>query len=358
MENRYGKIVLEATKGIAFDVLEGTNGELIIRAVEKVRNEIENLSRNKIDWSLLPSVSAGQYVDKLSVYTDEFGSKVPVLPGWTVSKAKNENIVFGRGKSLVIYRIPREDITEINWENSDESRRNMKCYDQLVWCPTEFLPSNGTMDGVNFSEQFGRRKYSDDQFSEKQYHEELSGELLEQFASVLKYGGFYFTRYNISKSTEGNLQSIASESPWTSVKFDLAKGLASSFIEKNETVKSHLIFGVEYDSILEWLIVSRSKTIEEIRNNSTSWGNYWNRANSLKTILKSGCVDAFSANNVYDLAGNVDEWTQESFANTRRTKRGGSCRDSGNNCPASARTNRSTSSESQFTGFRVAICIK
>lgn len=358
MKNRYDKIVLEAKKGITFNVSEGTNGELIIRAVERVKNEIENLSRDKIDWSLLPSVSAGQYADELSVYTDKFGSKVPILPGWTVSKSKNENTVFGQGKSLVIYRIPKEDIAEINWGNPFEHQGIMKSYDQLVWCPTEFLPSNGTIDGVNFSEKFGRRKYRDDQFSDEQYHEELTSELLEQVASVIKYGGFYFTRYNISRSTEGNPQSIANEYPWTKVKFDLAKGLASSLIEENEIVKSHLVFGAEYDSILEWLIASKSKTIEEIENNSTEWGNYWNRDNALRILLKIGCVDAWEANNIYDLAGNVDEWTQESLGNSRRTKRGGSCRDGGVNCPVSARTNRSASNESEYTSFRAAIYIK
>ena len=75
---RYEKIVLEAEKGITFEVSEGTSGELIIRAMKM------NIVSNNVYWGG-PTVSAGEYAEVLSVYTDNYGNKAVVPQGWTVS---------------------------------------------------------------------------------------------------------------------------------------------------------------------------------------------------------------------------------------------------------------------------------
>ena len=63
--------------------------------------------------------------------------------------------------------------------------------------------------------------------------------------------------------------------PWVNINFDDAKKIAST-IEDNEAVKSHLTFGAEYDSALEWFIQTEVKTLAEIAKDSTEWGNHWN----------------------------------------------------------------------------------
>ena len=72
---RYERIVLEAEKGITFEVLEETRGELIIRA-KKISNNV---------YLKFPTVSAGEYAEVLSVYTDNDGNKAVIPQGWTVS---------------------------------------------------------------------------------------------------------------------------------------------------------------------------------------------------------------------------------------------------------------------------------
>lgn len=252
---RYEKIVLEAEEGIIFKVSEGTSGEVIVKALNLVSDSI---------YSELPTVLAGEYAEALSVYTDNNGNKAIVPQGWTVSGVPKENTILGKDKSLVIYKIP----SSINWQNSDEVEFLKETYNQFVWIPVEFLSANGTLDGEHFSEKFGRRNYMNDEFSDDEFNEALNGELLEQLESVKKYGGFYFSRYNISKSSAGKPQSVKGVMPWVNINFDDTKKIAST-IEDNEAVKSHLTFGAEYDSVLEWLIKTEVRTLAEIVKNST-----------------------------------------------------------------------------------------
>ena len=213
---RYEKIALEAEKGITFEVLEGTRGELIIRAMN-IAKDNDNSTTN------------GNFTvdDNSTDYENP-----PIPEGY-------KHRCGGLNNGFVIERC------------SDGS--------QFVWIPVESLNSNGTLDGEHFVEKFGRRNYMKDEFSDDKFHEDLNGELLEQFESVKKYGGFYISRYNISKSSEGKPQSVKGVMPWEILGLNYAKKIAST-IEDNEAVKSHLIFGAEYDSVLEWFIKTKVKT--------------------------------------------------------------------------------------------------
>lgn len=312
MRNRYEKFVYEdergitfavtAKKGITLNVQEGTNGELIIRALKIVSNNV---------YSELPTVSAGKYAEVLSVYTDNDGNQAVVPPGWTVSGQKKENTIWGKDEGLIIYRIPKAETSNVNWEDPSEIEMLQKNYDQLGWVPVSLLEANGTLDGISFTEKFGRRDYQEDEFSEVEFHETLAGKLALQLESVKKYDGFYISRYNISKNKKtGNPQSVKGEMPWTNIDFNDAKKVAAT-LETKDTITSHLTFGAEYDSVLEWFIKSNVRTRSEIAENSTNWGNYWNSKNSPREVVETGSSEEWCTNNIYDFAGNVDEWTQE-----------------------------------------------
>ena len=226
---RYEKFVLEAEKGITFEVSEGTSGELIIRALN---------------------------IATANVYSTNYVNP-PIPEGY-------KHVCGEWNNGFVIERC------------SDGS--------QFVWIPVGSLDSNGTLDGKDFSEKFGRRNYMDDEFSDDEFNEALNDELLE---SVKRYGGFYISRYNISKSSEGKPQSVKGVMPWVNINFDDAKKVAST-IEDNEVVKSHLTFGAEYDSVLEWFIKTEVKTLAEIAEDSTEWGNHWNTENSPRKVVETG----------------------------------------------------------------------
>ena len=298
---RYEKFVLEAEKGITFEVAEGTRGELVIRALN------------------------------IATANDHYANYAnpPIPEGY-------KHVCGEWNNGFVIERC------------SDGS--------QFVWIPVGSLDSNGTLDGKNFSEKFGRRNYMNDGFSADEFNEALNGELLEQLESVKKYGGFYISRYNISSSA-GKPQSVKGVMPWVNINFYEAKKVAS-IVEDNEVVKSHLTFGAEYDSVLEWFIKTQVKTLAEIAEDSTEWGNHWNTENSPKKVVETGSREEWCANNIYDFAGNVDEWTQEQNESSCRVIRGGNYYYNGNFYPVSSRICNGPIDYYDDTGFRATLYIK
>lgn len=294
---RYEKFVLEAEKGITFEVSEGTRGELIIRATNVCSKNYAN-----------PPIPKG-YRHILGEWNN----------GFTIER------------------------------DSDGS--------QFVWIPVGSLDSNGTLDGENFSEKFGRRNYMKDKFSDNAFNEALNGELCKQLKSVRKYGGFYISRYNISRSKKGKLQSVKGVRPWVGINFDDVKKVAST-IEDNEAVKSHLTFGAEYDSVLEWFIKTKVKTLAEIAKDSTEWGNYWDTENSPRKVVETGSREEWCANNIYDFAGNVNELTQELYQISYRVIRGGCYYDGENLCSVACRFCSDPLDDFNFTGFRATLWIK
>ena len=87
-----------------------------------------------------------------------------------------------------------------------------------------------------------------------------------------------------------------------------------------------MIYGNQWDRVLNWLVETGAKTQEEVYSNSSSWGNYKDNTGAAATDSgspqTSGKNEAWQANNIYDLAGNYYEWTQESHYTSNRIVRG------------------------------------
>lgn len=111
---------------------------------------------------------------------------------------------------------------------------------------------------------------------------------------------------------------------------------------KNKKDNMHLMYGIEWDSTLNWLkgkaIISSSTVgemkvidIENLQNGSSSWGNHLDSRGDaasepwkLNTVQKQGASEYWKANNIYGLSGNVREWTQERYSTeSNRSIRGG-----------------------------------
>ena len=59
--------------------------------------------------------------------------------------------------------------------------------------------------------------------------------------------------------------------------------------------------------------------------------------------------------NIYDLAGNVYEWTMEACKNDKRIMRGGCYLNTGYGAPASNRYEKEPSYANEYIGFRIAL---
>ena len=233
-------------------------------------------------------------------------------------------------------------------------------------------------------------------------------------ASVYENGGFYVGRYEagISEfrtSNENEPTEIPSSKqnmfPYTNITRTEAKKLAEKVNSGGYT--SSLMFGIQWDLMLAFMQNKGGVDVSALTTDSTNIGNYsnnkwsitndktqystngtsWNNGSYTKgeegaVLLTTGASDSFAKMNIYDVAGNVIEWTLEcklqgvsskgvklaSLINTqispirvanatavRCVTRGGICGGGGTVCPASSRFSYRVVDSVVGLGFRVTI---
>ena len=156
----------------------------------------------------------------------------------------------------------------------------------------------------------------------------------EMITSISKYGGFYIGRYELSgtvtEPTEKPGKTLT-KTDW----YNLYNACRSSKLQASDKVKTQMIWGCQWDATMNWLISSGAKTSDEINTDSSSWGNYRDtsvkaedgtteiKVSGTRSKLNTGETTFTMANNIYDLAGNYREWTQEACRTFLRADRGG-----------------------------------
>ena len=205
----------------------------------------------------------------------------------------------------------------------------------------------------------------------------ISAQITELTKSIYKYGGFYIGRYEAGSETarkDGSSQTAAfvvqqDKYPYNYVKWgkgmgDVSEGAVhlSNSLYTGKTgygVKSMLCTGAAWDSMLDFIKDSSHNV-----TSSNSWGNYknsdtykvyrgslysnstWSAADTTNgsdvtkdtsILLTTGATEINSSKNIYDVAGNCDEWTTEAFLTGSRVVRGGYHDNNGSNSPASYR---------------------
>ena len=311
-----------------------------------------------------------------TMVTSADGIQVPVPTGYTASSASDENSVNG---GFVIYE-GTETVTDSNkWEA--QCNRN-----QYVWIPIAEVSDMYWRDQTTGKKYGTRYTFKSSSYSKSSSNKQepqttsrdiqstyltkyLNGMSREDFLmemeidfdkmlnSVATYGGFYIGRYqtgDLSQATPVIKRintDIASQTWYTMWK--KARKLSGT------SAGVQMIWGIQWDETLKWLIDTGEKTYAEIASDSTSWGNYYNNRftyytntskstatkaanSSTSTRIPSGAYEGANANNVYDLAGNVYDWTLESNGSGTgdyRYNRGGGFGAYGNSFPAASRNN-------------------
>jgi formylglycine-generating sulfatase enzyme len=123
----------------------------------------------------------------------------------------------------------------------------------------------------------------------------------------------------------------------------------------NEYVQTGLLTGKAWDTVCHWI-----KSDDELKDSRT-YGNYINSlapANENSgTKRTAGFNENWKVKNIYDLAGNVWEWTSEAYSSIS-ISRGGSYDYGGSDFPVSCRDRDSASGANGVTGFRLRLYIK
>ena len=354
----------------------------------------------------------------MHVEEDASGDKVPVPNGYVGSSVAGENEI---DTGYVIYE-GEEAVTDSNVADAQKNRNQYvwvpvpdiskfygtdangkkwgkiytfssstsSGYDEITGTqPYNWSESNGVMtisSKTNYREPDVVAKYSSTGYDmdsrlktlgigAKTTHEflnQLEKEFNNMVASVEKYGGFYIGRYetgNINQDTpviqKGNTN-ISSQT-WYNM-YKRCKNIKGA----NTNVETGMIWGNQWDRTLMWLIETGSKTKEQIADDSTSWGNYYNatfeyvnssgstatKNEGSSTRIPTGSAEYTKANNIYDLAGNVRDWTMEAGSTSYRVCRGGSCINLGGNYPADNRVYNYPTSSDDVYGCRSALYIK
>ena len=148
----------------------------------------------------------------------------------------------------------------------------------------------------------------------------------EMIASIRKYGGFYIGRYELSEAGVQKDKTTLTNAYW----YELYKKCKT--LNASEKVKTGMIWGCQWDVTCNFIANKGDK--KDIVD-SSSWGNYKGtsvkandgtteiKASGTGSALNTGVTTFTMANNIYDLAGNCHEWTQEAENSVSRIFRGG-----------------------------------
>ena len=190
----------------------------------------------------------------------------------------------------------------------------------------------------------------------------LPNGITNETTDVKKYGGFYIGRYEAGipegDTSPSNKKGIPVSKKdaivWTNINYTNAKASAENMIS-NEYVQTGLLTGKAWDTICHWI-----KSDDELKDSRT-YGNYNDSlapANENSgTKRTAGFNENWKVKNIYDLAGNVWEWTSEAYSSIS-ISRGGSYDYGGSDFPVSCRDRDSASGANGVTGFRLRLYIK
>ena len=125
--------------------------------------------------------------------------------------------------------------------------------------------------------------------------------------SVLSYGGFYIGRYEVGE--DGTI--TKNNTPKNNISFADAQTEANAMYNDNTKygVKSGLLSAAAWERTLQWFVNSGATSYSE--SFIQSRGNFSTSVKGGSGRLHKTGFSEYTVNNIYDLAGNVQEWTTQ-----------------------------------------------
>ena len=355
-------IVLLILAGVSIAMLTGQNG--ILTQAQNAKNKTEEAKEE--EQNILTNYE--EYINNATLDTATVGK---IVIGENKQYSKNGKAIIPEGFAIV----PGLDDVSQGLVISDVPNDTENKGNQFVWVPVENFSEFKREDFGTESQKWWTGTFVTDKMSENNMYEptidniagcttETAEEVTKMYSSVETNHGFYVGRYeagndgsnnaiskkgvnvynNIGWNNDGTMETETGGAVEKARNFDTQSG--------HTNVTSTLVYGVQWDAVMRWL----SKGTEEEQGwltDSSEKGNYKDDDDS-NNPAKTGSNDNYQMKHIYDLAGNVAEWTMEAYSNDRRVRRGGYCYNDGSSNPCTQRGGDSPNKSNSFFGFRLA----
>ena len=363
---------------IAGKRVENINGELRVSVLKEILDKyFDNVpveTQITSETELKAKEEYGKYEMKISdidvgeityetsytIFKDVNGEQVPIPEGYIVSENSDENIV---NKGLVISDSRGNEYVWISC--TVDSSSNKLQYKRTEWG----VEKDGTDNSRAIKDELTLKDidvtYSKTD-TDNGINEEISKEIVAQInaekESIKKYGGYYIGRYEVGKDNKTAVIK-AEQEPYVNIKwskaYELAKGIGGG-----EGATTYLCSSYSWDTAINFIQNTTGKNYAtSIIGFNGNWKSQEVKDSSGKVIkpvntaqrLNTGLTTALC--NIYDMGGNVGEFTTELNPGTSETVvlRGGRHNYYG---PAGYRWDMDSGHAHSNCGFRATLFLK
>ena len=317
---------------IAGKRVENINGELRVSVLKEILDKyFDNVpveTQITSETELKAKEEYGKYEMKISdidvgeityetsytIFKDVNGEQVPIPEGYIVSENSDENIV---NKGLVISDSRGNEYVWISC--TVDSSSNKLQYKRTEWG----VEKDGTDNSRAIKDELTLKDidvtYSKTD-TDNGINEEISKEIVAQInaekESIKKYGGYYIGRYEVGKDNKTAVIK-AEQEPYVNIKwskaYELAKGIGGG-----EGATTYLCSSYSWDTAINFIQNTTGKNYAtSIIGFNGNWKSQEVKDSSGKVIkpvntaqrLNTGLTTALC--NIYDMGGNVGEFTTE-----------------------------------------------
>ena len=325
---------------IAGKRVENINGELRVSVLKEILDKyFDNVpveTQITSETKLKAKEEYGKYEMKISdidvgeityetsytIFKDVNGEQVPIPEGYIVSENSDENIV---NKGLVISDSRGNEYVWISC--TVDSSSNKLQYKRTEWG----VEKDGTDNSRAIKDELTLKDidvtYSKTD-TDNGINEEISKEIVAQInaekESIKKYGGYYIGRYEVGKDNKTAVIK-AEQEPYVNIKwskaYELAKGIGGG-----EGATTYLCSSYSWDTAINFIQNTTGKNYAtSIIGFNGNWKSQEVKDSSGKVIkpvntaqrLNTGLTTALC--NIYDMGGNVGEFTTELNPGTSET---------------------------------------
>ena len=363
---------------IAGKRVENINGELRVSVLKEILDKyFDNVpveTQITSETELKAKEEYGKYEMKISdidvgeityetsytIFKDVNGEQVPIPEGYIVSENSDENIV---NKGLVISDSRGNEYVWISC--TVDSSSNKLQYKRTEWG----VEKDGTDNSRAIKDELTLKDidvtYSKTD-TDNGINEEISKEIVAQInaekESIKKYGGYYIGRYEVGKDNKTAVIK-AEQEPYVNIKwskaYELAKGIGGG-----EGATTYLCSSYSWDTAINFIQNTTGKNYAtSIIGFNGNWKSQEVKDSSGKVIkpvntaqrLNTGLTTALC--NIYDMGGNVGEFTTELNPGMSETVvlRGGF---NNHDSPAGYRWDYVSGSAYSNSGFRATLFLK